>query len=263
MIVFFIYGNTTLSQAQDSLTIKADSISKSQSKIEYWKKDAYQGIPKDTLYAADTLNAKAFQQINKKYRSNEFNYEEDKIDRLSFWDRLSRRISQFFESLFPNWTKKTGDTLLYLLIFLGIAAIVFTVYRIVFSKNKIFLKEKKEASGTQVDFIERNLESIDIDHYINQALQEKEWNLAIRYLHLANLQLLARKGLIEWDYRKTNQDFLAELKTESLKNGFQKTTDTFNYVWFGGFELDKERFEQLQQDFIHFKNEIRWNQTSN
>lgn len=223
--------------------------------IPYWKKNAYTSYPVEHT-AIDTHATQEFNKIKERYSSNDFNYLENQRNRLSLFEKLSRRINQFFNSLFPNWSRNTSTTIIYLLVLLGIIALLFVIYKIVFKGNKVWQKEQKEDLASEVLYLEKNLENIDIAQYIQKAIEAHNFELAIRYLYLENLQSLAKKGIIEWDYRKTNTDFLEEIKQEDLKQQFKNTTLLFNYIWFGKFEIDAEKFELYKQDFINFKNKI-------
>lgn len=222
--------------------------------ILYWEKDAYRAYNLDTAFVTDNTAQDIYSSIKKKYNSNEFEYDESKVKKSSFLDRLRRWVNDFFDSISPDWDFDVYKVFYYLLLILGIVTLVFIFYKLLFSKNALFQTTKKENYDSEIQFVERNLLSIDIQPYIQEAIAKKEWNLAIRYLHLHNLQLLAKKEIIHWDYRKTNQEFSTEIKDKTLQQAFQKTTLLFNYIWFGDFELNQIDFEKFQKDFIHFKN---------
>lgn len=260
MFAFFIITNDSYLYGEDAVIeevdIELDSILKLSATIPYWEEDAYSRFSVDSVSKYDHSAAQKFKAVHDKYSTSQFDYDEDKIDRLSFFERISKWLNQFFESLFPNWSKVTETTILYLLIALAVVAILFTFYKLFFSRNKVHHRKLKEDDEGDMQFVERNLENVNIEDYLQQAIQKQQWDVAIRYLHLQNLQLLAKKGQINWDYRKTNQEFLLEIKDEKVKADFRKTTTLFNYVWFGKFELDQSTFETFQNDFIHFKNEL-------
>ncbi len=225
-------------------------------KIPYWEKGAYDKFSSDSLFVEDRQVSQKFETVQQKYSSNEFNYNEEKVNGLSFFERIKNWLNQFFESFLPDWGSTSETAVLYTLIALGIIAIIFTFYKIFFSRNKVIQRSVKEGDEGDFKFVERNLENVNVEAYLQQAIQQEKWDVAIRYLHLQNLQLLAKKGLITWDYRKTNQEFLLEIKDERIKENFRKTTTLFNYVWFGKFDIDQATFETFQNDFIHFKNEL-------
>ncbi len=225
-------------------------------KIPYWEKGAYDTFPSDSLFVEDRQVSRKFESVQQKYDSHEFNYDEQKVEGLSFFERVKNWLNQFLESFLPDWGGISETTVLYLLIALAVFAILFTLYKLFFSRNKSVQRKVKESEEADFKFVERNLENVSIDEYLQEAIQKQQWDVAIRYLHLQNLQLLAKKGIIVWDYRKTNQEFLLEIKDEKIKENFRKTTTLFNYVWFGKFDIDQATFDTFQTDFIRFKNEL-------
>ena len=245
--LLFPFGGGNKAFAQDSTN---------EETISYWEKDAYKSYKVDSVKVKDTSSSNTFNDFNKRYSGNEFNYDENKRAKFTLFEKISRRINQFFNSLFPNWSRNTSTAIIYLLVLIGIVALLFVIYKVVFKGNKVWIKEKAESIEGEALYLERNLENIDIAQYINKAIEAQNYELAIRYLHLENLQALAKKGIIAWDYRKTNEDFLQEIEQEDLKQQFKDTTLLFNYIWFGKFEINAEKFEQYKQDFINFKNKI-------
>jgi len=224
---------------------------------DYWKKSAFDDVKREHPIVLVDRNAEVqSKRIEKIYSSEEFNYQEERVDRLSFLAKLERRINQFFKSIFPTWTYQSNKGVENLLIFLGVIALVYIIYRLVFSGNAILRIDKKEVLANGSQFIEKNLERIDLDTYLKQAIDGKKFDLAVRYLYLANLQALAKEDYIKWDHRKTNSDFLNEIQDGDLKQKFQETTSIFNYVWFGELEVNIHLFEEYKADFLDFKNHI-------
>lgn len=253
--LLFSKGSGNVIYAQDTLQNNLKDSTK-ENNISYWEKDAYKNFQKDTIALKDSSATMEYKLLSNKYTGNEFNYTENKRNHFSLFEKIMRRINQFFDDFFPNWSRNTSTAMIYLLVLLGIVALIFIIYKVVFSGHKVWTKEKKEDTESEVLYLEKNLENIDIGQYIKKAIEAKNFELAIRYLHLENLQALARKGFIVWDYRKTNEDFLQEIKQADLKQQFSKTTLLFNYIWFGKFEINTEKFEGYKQDFINFKNRI-------
>lgn len=222
--------------------------------VVHWRDNYYDSIPKDTLTSDVSENENVFKNIHAQYDSNAFNYSDKKYQKSNFWDRVGRWFSDFFKSIAPNWDLSISQIVLYLLYIIGGASVLYILYRIIFTRQHVLMREVKEKeTENELVFVEKNLERIDIQSYIDKALKNENWNLAIRYLQLGNLQLLAKKDLIEWDYRKTNQDFLYEIKDKKLKKHFENSTTVFNYVWYGDFKMDRPTFERLKVDFMNLK----------
>lgn len=233
------------------------SIEEDTTTIKYWNKDAFNQWPKEAKQDEPLMKDESFQELKQKYSNPDFDYTDKKYEGVTFLERISKKISNFIREYLPGFSTATGNVIFYIFIFLGACAIIFAIYRLFFAGDRLFNTEKREDDlSSEIEFVERNLEQINIDLYIQKALDNQKWNEAIRYLQLANLQLLAKKGYIEWDYRKTNLDFLYEIKDENLKEQFKNTSTVFNYVWFGEFEMDLATFQRFQNDFLNLKKKL-------
>lgn len=228
-------------------------------RISYWKEGAYKEFPKDIRppkKATIAIITKESRRIRQTYNGDEFDYSEAKQKSSTFWERVGNWISDFFKSITPDINFNFTKLIIYILYGIGGFAILFILYKLFINKQKHLIRNPKESGASEIEFVERNLQDIDIQTYIDKAKKEENWNLAIRYLQLLNLQYLAQKGQIEWDYRKTNQDFIYEIKDPIIQEKFKNTTTIFNYVWYGNFEMNKEKFITLQSDFMQLKNKL-------
>jgi hypothetical protein len=221
----------------------------------YWKPAQFENIPVEETVGRQ-VHAEAFKALRHKYDTPEFNYSEQALNRFSWWDRLRRSVNDFFASVLPDWSISSTTLVLRILAILGVCALIFVIYRLVASGKKIFVRDMWEKQEAAVDLIEKNLETTDIRTYLDDALAQKNYTLAIRFLHLINLQTLARKGFIAWDYRKTNHDFLMEIQSLPLREGFEKTRTVYEYIWYGNFAIDESRFLNYQALFVQFKSQI-------
>lgn len=222
----------------------------------YWKPEHFKNIPVEETAPEMGGGQVSFDSLRQKYNSPEFKYSEQDLNRLSWWDRLKRRVNEFLGSVLPDWSISSTTLVLRILAILGICALVFIIYRLVISGKKVFVRERREQNESPADFIERNLETTDIQVYLEEALAQKDFTSAIRYLHLINLQALSKKEIIVWDYRKTNHDFLLEIQSGPLRSGFERTSKIYEYIWFGDFGIDEDRFLACRELFTQFKNHI-------
>lgn len=210
-----------------------------------------QSLPSDTL-----SEKKSFEKIRSKYSSSEFNYHENRINRLSWWDRLNRRINDFLNSLLPKLQWDLSNIFYYTLIGIGLAILIYVIYRLTTSGKKPGFREENEEPNAAPNWMEKKLTELNFQTYLDQALFEKKYMLAIRYLHLINLQKLAATGQIDWHYQKTNHEFLWELKNRELSDDFAQTIRIYEYVWFGKFAIAENKFSEYQQLFHHFNQKI-------
>ena len=106
------------------------------------------------------------------------------------------------------------------------------------------------AEGTE-DIYELNFESS-----IRDAVAAGNYRLAVRLHYLQLLKLLADKNLIRYTQDQTNSHYLLQLAGTKWHPEFFKLTRHFEYIWYGKFPLTPVGYEQLRQDFDHFKNHI-------
>ncbi len=253
----YCYGQETEDRIEEEVVEVMETVAPEEDNdhIDYSKPNAYDHFEHETSVELKDNPKENYDTLKQKYNTSEFDYSERKTRDLSYWERLRYKIDRFLNRFRPDFSAKTIRVIYNLLIALVIGCILFVVYKLIVNKS-VFIKSEKEEESDGFSFIEKNLLTIDLDDYIQQAKGKEKWNLAIRYLHLKNLQKLAHKGWIVWDHRKTNQQIQEEIQSEKLKESFAHTQHLFNHIWFGDFQLTQEAFENYQNDFIHFNQEI-------
>jgi len=117
-------------------------------------------------------------------------------------------------------------------------------------------KNRKNPNVVSLSEDEHIIKNEDIQQLIKNALIDKNYRLAIRYYYLYILQLLSEKELIDWQQQKTNDDYIEELSKSNLKNDFGKATLLYDYVWYGEFDIDQERYQKAEVVFTSLKNAI-------
>src|SRR5699024_2791368 len=118
---------------------------------------AYSQFPKDTIAPEDNKNMdKEFAHVQSTYNSPEFNYSEEKYEGTSFWDRVGKWIRDFFESIIPDFNFNLKEFALYVLYGIGGVAILFTLYRLIFNRQRTVMRTPKEDEDSTIAFIEKN-----------------------------------------------------------------------------------------------------------
>lgn len=223
----------------------------------YTDSDYFKNIPvEQATHIDDSVSKSTFTNIQGKYNSDEFNYEDNTINRLSWWKRLSRRVSEFINSLIPDFNLNLGHITYYILVGIGLIALIYIIYRLAISGKGLKFKEEKEEGEIAPEWMEKKLTELDLQTFLRQALAENNYMLAIRYLHLINLKKLAAKGQIEWDYKKTNHEFLREIKNRDLSSDFSLTIRIYEYIWYGKFAVDENKFKKYKRLFNSLNQKI-------
>lgn len=116
-----------------------------------------------------------------------------------------------------------------------------------------------EASKLEVSLknIEEKIHESDLDQLTQQALQENNFNLAIRLAYLTIIKQLSITKTIRWKRDKTNRDYILELADNTYANEFKQLTGIFERVWYGNTTLTQNDFLILQPKFEHLMKTIK------
>jgi len=137
------------------------------------------------------------------------------------------------------------------LIFIG-----FIFYKIFF-KNGIFRRKKNKLIRQNEDGAPHDLEEfLKYDALVSEAENKSEFNLATRYLFLKTLKNLADKGFIDFTAEKTNKEYLKEMEQNKSFNQFERLTRNYEYIWYGKFLIDQNKYQNLKEQFILFNEKV-------
>ncbi len=185
--------------------------------------------------------------------SKTYNYDREIEESESWLAKIFKPIAKFFSNFFGG-LGILGSALAYIaitiIVLLLIAAIVFVA-----SDGTMFRKAPKESALSMTNDIE-DIKEMDLSVALNKALEAGDFRLATRYLYLIILKDLDAKKLIQWEIKKTNYDYVNELKAPKLRDGLRFVTMAFEYVWYGEIPMDSSRYDILKQDFDNFKSKV-------
>lgn len=134
--------------------------------------------------------------------------------------------------------------------------VLFIVYRLFLSEGA-FRRESRSAKAVNAEVEEEQVNSkTDFDALVNQALQQNNLRLAVRYQYLRSLHKLAAKGLLQLAPDKTNYQYVRELKDTSLQNDLASITLNYEYVWYGEFNVERDTYQKIETGFKNFNQKI-------
>ena len=123
------------------------------------------------------------------------------------------------------------NILKYSLMGIFILGIIFILWK---SKFRGLLKANpKKLGGSAFNDLPENIEDINIDALIEEAMRAGNYRLGVRWCFLKSLQWLNKNKKIAWQPAKTNIDYQMELKDKNLKEDFTAISHVFEYVWYG------------------------------
>lgn len=193
-----------------------------------------------------TLNDKKWEQLTR-----ELDYKDREIKRKSKKKVEKEKPFNWLEPAFLKSLWKGLKIFSFAVIALLVAWVVFLIIR-----SQSGPKEKKVVYGphmVDLDKVEDTLLESDIDYWIEAAIQNQQYQVAVRLLYLRMLKSLASRKMIQWQKNKTNRQYLNELTSNPLRTDFNRLTWVFERVWYGEMELKEMEFNVVQTYFDEFE----------
>jgi hypothetical protein len=164
------------------------------------------------------------------YANAVFKKEEEEEQRKS----QSFLKTDFFQTVL--WLLIIGGFIAFLIIFLANSNVN------LFRKNKLM---QVQESNPETD----DIFAIQYDSEIEKAVNAGNYRLAVRLMFLRTLRTLSDKSIIQYEQDRTNLDYLLQVRHASWYQLFFRITRNYEYVWYGKFEIDREKFEHIKTDF--------------
>ncbi|MDP4844347.1 MAG: hypothetical protein NWR83_07780 [Salibacteraceae bacterium] len=143
----------------------------------------------------------------------------------------------------------------YILIAIVILALILAIIFLVKQSNKTASVAVKRKQATSIEEAEDDLPDVELTDLFQDQVKKGEWRLALRVKFLMILQDLIDQNHIVWLKRKTNQQFVTEIKDTSIRITFSMLTGTFDHVWYGEETLNEVQFSATiaELDKLHNK----------
>ena len=209
-----------------------------------------------------TLSERQIEEdLSKKYTGEDFNYDAKTGESANLLWRFIQWLLELLQKLFGAFGIDIPPSTLVFLEFslygLMGALVIFLLIRVFVNEkfNAIFTKKAK--SIVDIDLSEQHIESLDLDTLMNDALNNKDYRLAVRYQFLKILKLLSQKNLIEWHFEKTNVDYQREIKQENLQQAFKKASYLYENIWYGEQPIDEAGYVKTSSRFSNLNHLIQ------
>ena len=196
--------------------------------------------------------------LSKYSKQPEFQYKEVK-EGFSWWDRFWMWFWNWLEHLFIFKSAK-GFSILgiifqimeILLLLGGAAALIFFILKSAGIDVSNILHRKSTSIAIPYSEFFEDINTIDFDAEIENAVAKHNYRFAVRLLYLKCLKQLSDSGLIDWRINKTNYDYINEIKDTDRKTLFSLLTRQFEYVWYGDFLIDSTVYKNIDTSFRDF-----------
>ena len=137
----------------------------------------------------------------------------------------------------------------------AIGLFVFILFKFFLSNSYFFSRNRRNISADITTSVDENAN--DLDSLLRNAIKNGNYRLAVRYLYLQSLELLAERKFIEINSNKTNYEYVNELRKHRFANDFASLTLQYEYVWYGEYPVGISLFEQIQDGFTRFNKTIK------
>ncbi|MDT0557240.1 DUF4129 domain-containing protein [Ichthyenterobacterium sp. W332] len=196
-------------------------------------------------------------QIQERYPGDDFNYSINDTGGVNLIQGALRKFFRWIGNLFGFDVDfidyKTLEYIVYGLLGLG-ALYLLINFLLQSTATSVFRNPEKQIDGFK--YIEENLKEINFENLIKDAINNKDYRLATRYLYLSSLKHLTNNNIIDWHYDKTNSDYITEIKDNSIKTLFKRISYIYDYVWYGEFPIDEAGFNTNSSDFKNLKKAV-------
>ncbi len=143
--------------------------------------------------------------------------------------------------------------LIKILMYLGLAALlIYIIYKVGNLSNVGgFRKKVKVMEITEETIIEdeETLQVISFENQIQQAENSQNYRLATRLYLLFLLQKLSLNNQIKYHLKKTNQDYITEIKNQNLVMPCKQCVAYYNRIWFGETLINEQTYLSIKNEF--------------
>jgi hypothetical protein len=145
------------------------------------------------------------------------------------------------------------QTVLWLIIIGGF--VTFLILYLYNSNARLF-RRSSQITEEETDPESSDIFTINYQKEIDKAVSMENYRLAVRLLFLRLLRNLSDRNIIQYKQDSTNFDYLVQLHATKLYHDFFRLTRSYEYSWYGQFDIDKEKYFIIKKDFDHFDSKL-------
>ena len=189
-------------------------------------------------------------ELSESYTAGDFNYQESRGQSENLLRRFINWFLDIIRDIFGVDIDRDTYDLMETILYISLIAVgLYFMVRLLLGQQATAFFSGNSKTIAPLNVSEEDITQIDLDALINQALSQKDYRLAVRYMYLKVLKQLTFKEIINWHFEKTNSDYYREIESEALKENFEDVSYLYEYVWYGEFPLDAKGFQRAQTLF--------------
>lgn len=155
----------------------------------------------------------------------------------------------------PFFRSSLFQTLLWIVIIGGFATFII----IYLANSNVGIFRRKDSFIRRDEELEvetSNIFEINYAKEIEKAVSKGNFRFAIRLQFLQTLKLMSTKNIIQYKPDRTDFDYLLQTYSTKYYSDFFRLTRTYEYAWYGQFDVDAEKYRLINQDFQKFGNTL-------
>ncbi len=213
------------------------------------------------LNAQDSLKAEAWDRSYVDYRPasaenigaykqmSEYSYDRYKEPK-SWWELFKQWL---WSKIVQIGLRNNG--VVYFLIGLAVLILLFVILKLLGVKISGLFIFTQNNKITNLNFKqgEEDIYDENLDKLLVVAIKNKAYREAVRIRYLLSLRHLDSADLIDWRPWKTNKEYYYELSLSEQKELFKSLVISYEYIWYGLFDVEEERFIEVETAFNQFE----------
>ena len=209
-----------------------------------------------------SIKKRHFNDLNSIYTGEDFIYDRTINESTGWWTRFKEWLNHALNDLFnlknDGQASQLTDVLINIAGCIIFILVIYFIFKAVINKEGAWVFGKSsDKSIIPVTNIENNIHQTNFKILIQEAENNTNYRLAIRYYYLWLLKSLTQAELIEYDVEKTNSDYQNEIASVTVKKDFAYTSYLYNYIWYGEFNVNTQEFNKAKHAFINFLNTLK------
>jgi hypothetical protein len=145
------------------------------------------------------------------------------------------------------------QTVLWLIIISGFATFLILYLR---NSNVGLFRKSSNITDEETGIETSDIFLINYQKEIDKAVAMSNYRLAVRLMFLRLLRNLSEKNIIQYKQDSTNFDYMMQLRSTAMYPDFFRITRNYEYSWYGQFDIDKEKYSIIKNDFENFDHKL-------
>ena len=162
-------------------------------------------------------------------------------------------IQKIADALFGFFGGGGGVALLWILL---IVVVVFILWKLFSGNGSLIFSKGGKKKVESEDIQEEDISGTNWEALLQQAMNNNDLRLAVRYSYMWLLQLLQQRELIQYRIDKTNYEYASELNDSSYRQPFKQLSRQYEYTWYGHFAVSRQAYETYAALFNNMKKEL-------